>query len=65
VDDLVLVADDVPALDAALLSGRTLVEAAPASAARLAYQQLAQRLDGGVADARRSSRRRRRRTVVA
>jgi MinD-like ATPase involved in chromosome partitioning or flagellar assembly len=65
VDDLVLVPDDVPALDAALLSGRTLVEAAPASAARLAYQQLAQRLAGGAADARRRSRRRRRRTVVA
>jgi MinD-like ATPase involved in chromosome partitioning or flagellar assembly len=65
VDDLVLVPDDVPALDAALLSGRTLVEAAPASAARMAYQQLAQRLDGGAAAARRRSRRRRRRTVVA
>jgi MinD-like ATPase involved in chromosome partitioning or flagellar assembly len=67
VDDLVLVPDDVPALDAALLLGRTLVEAAPASAARLAYQQLAQRLDGPAEQASRQSRRRRRgrRTVVA
>jgi MinD-like ATPase involved in chromosome partitioning or flagellar assembly len=65
VDDLVLVPEDVPALDAALLSGRTLLEAAPTSPARLAYQQLALRLDGGAADARRRSRRRRRRTVVA
>jgi Flp pilus assembly CpaE family ATPase len=65
VDDVVLVPDDVPALDAALLSGRTLAEASPGSPARLAYQQLAQRLSGGQATTQRRSRRRRRRTVSA
>ena len=42
--DAVLIPDDVPALDAALLAGRTLSEAAPSSAARAAYLALAQRL---------------------
>jgi MinD-like ATPase involved in chromosome partitioning or flagellar assembly len=65
VDDVVLVPDDVPGLDAALLSGRTLAEASPGSPARLAYQQLAQRLSGGPATTQRRSRRRRRRTVSA
>lgn len=42
VTDPVLVPDDVPALDAALLAGRTLAEAAPTSPARQAYVALAQ-----------------------
>ena len=46
VSDVVLIPDDVPALDAALLTGRTLSEAAPSSAARAAYLALAQRLAG-------------------
>jgi MinD-like ATPase involved in chromosome partitioning or flagellar assembly len=44
VDDVLLVPEDVPALDAALLSGRTLLEAAPSSPARQTYQALAARL---------------------
>jgi MinD-like ATPase involved in chromosome partitioning or flagellar assembly len=65
VSDVVVVPEDVAAMDAALLSGRTLVEAAPGSPARLAYQQLAVRLAGGPAAVRGRSRRRRRRTVRA
>ncbi len=67
VDDPVLVPHDVPALDAALLSGRTLAEAAPASPARAAYRGLAHRLAGvGVPDRHRGRTRARgrlRRTV--
>ncbi len=48
VHDAVLVPDDGPALDAALLTGRTLAERAPGSTARAAYLELARRLtDGG------------------
>ena len=65
VDDLVLVPEDVPALDAALLAGRTLNESAPASAARLAYQRLAQRLAGVPEPVQRRGRARVRRTVMA
>jgi MinD-like ATPase involved in chromosome partitioning or flagellar assembly len=64
VDDVVLVPDDVAGLAAALLSGRTLAEAAPRSPARLVYQQLAHRLAGEAVPAPRRSRRRRR-TVMA
>jgi Mrp family chromosome partitioning ATPase len=46
VDQAVLVPDDVPALDTALLHGRTLVEAAPASPARAAYRELVHELAG-------------------
>jgi Flp pilus assembly CpaE family ATPase len=63
VDDVLLVPDDVPALDAALLSGRTLVEAAAGSPAQLAYEALAHRLSGRAPSAHRT--RRRRRTVRA
>jgi MinD-like ATPase involved in chromosome partitioning or flagellar assembly len=65
VDDLVLVPEDVPALDAALLAGRTLSESAPASAARLAYQRLAQRLADVPEPVQRRGRARVRRTVMA
>lgn len=69
VEEPLLVPQDVPALDAALLSGRTLVEAAPGSAARLAYAALARDLTGVAAVTERRSRRRAvrrsRRTVVA
>lgn len=44
VRDVHLVPDDRPALDAAMLAGRTLVETAPASPARLALAALAERL---------------------
>lgn len=44
VEDAVLVPDDRPALDAALLAGRTLTEAAPRSPARRALAGLAERL---------------------
>ena len=44
VRDVVLVPDDRPAADAALLAGRTLTEAAPSSPARLALADLAHRL---------------------
>jgi Flp pilus assembly CpaE family ATPase len=46
VDDPVLVPDDRPALDAALLAGRTLTEWAPTSPARLAVAELATELVG-------------------
>jgi len=44
VEDVVLVPDDRPATDAALLAGRTLTETAPGSPARLALADLAARL---------------------
>ncbi len=46
VADAVFVPDDVPALDAALLAGRTLTESAPGSRARHAFAGLAARLAG-------------------
>ena len=46
VDDPVLVPDDGPALDAALLAGRTLTEWAPGSPARVAHLELATRIGG-------------------
>ncbi|RPF25839.1 AAA family ATPase [Georgenia muralis] len=46
VTDAVIVPDDRPATDRALLQGRTLAEVAPSSAARLALEQLARRLAG-------------------
>lgn len=64
-----LVPQDVPALDAALLSGRTLLEVAPGSAARQAYAALARDLAGAAPAKEQRSRRRAvrrsRRTVVA
>lgn len=42
--DLVLVPEDAPALDAALLAGRTLAEHAPGSAARASVAEVAARL---------------------
>lgn len=50
VEDPVLVPDDRPACDAALLSGRTLVESAPSSPARLVLRALADRLADQLAD---------------
>jgi len=47
VEDPLLVPDDGAALDAALLAGRTLFEAAPASPAREAYRDLAQQISTG------------------
>ncbi len=44
VDDPVLVPDDAPALDAALLGGRTITESAPGSPARVAHLELAARV---------------------
>lgn len=58
VRDAVLVPDDRPACDAALLAGRTLTEAAPSSPARLTLSALAATLDG-----RPQSQRRRRRSA--
>ena len=46
VTDAIVVPDDRPAADRALLQGRTLAEVAPTSAARLALEQLARRLSG-------------------
>ncbi|WP_127131809.1 hypothetical protein [Georgenia sp. SYP-B2076] len=46
VGDAVLVPDDRPALDKAVLHGRTLTQAAPSSAARAALHELARRLVG-------------------
>ncbi|GAA1643917.1 AAA family ATPase [Georgenia ruanii] len=46
VTDAVLVPDDRPAVDRAVLHGRTLTDAAPGSPARLALQRLAARLAG-------------------
>ena len=46
VEDVVLVPHDVPALDRALVAGRTLAESAPDSPARLALQRLAGELVG-------------------
>lgn len=65
VDDIVVVPEDVPALDAALLAGRTLVESAPDSPARLAFRELAWRLAGEPQVVPTRARRRPRRTVVA
>lgn len=66
VRDAVLVPDDRPALDAALLAGRTLTEHAPTSPARLALARMAADLvataaGGRAADDRTPGRRRRRR----
>ncbi|PZR51542.1 hypothetical protein DNL40_15995 [Xylanimonas oleitrophica] len=47
-EDVVVVPDDQPALDAALLAGRTLAEHAPASPARTAIAAVAERLRAGV-----------------
>jgi hypothetical protein len=52
ISDPVLVPDDRAALDAALLAGRTLTEAAPASPARLALARLAVELDSAVGPGR-------------
>ena len=58
VSDPILVPDDRGGLDAALLAGRTLTEAAPASPARLALARLAARLaDTAGPDARRDGHR--------
>ncbi|WP_447924891.1 AAA family ATPase [Georgenia muralis] len=46
VTDAVIIPDDRPATDRALLQGRTLAEVAPTSAARLALEQVARRLAG-------------------
>lgn len=46
VGDAVIVPDDRPALDRAVLQGRTLTQVAPASPARRAIQELAHRLAG-------------------
>jgi len=46
VGDAVVVPDDRPALDRAVLQGRTLTQVAPASPARRAIQELAHRLAG-------------------
>jgi MinD-like ATPase involved in chromosome partitioning or flagellar assembly len=59
VQRIVVVPDDRPAVDAALLKGQTLAEAAPTSAVRLAIARLAADLAGVAA----SSRPRRRRRV--
>jgi MinD-like ATPase involved in chromosome partitioning or flagellar assembly len=48
VHDLVLVPDDRPACDAAMLAGRSITEVAPQSPARRALAQLATELHGGV-----------------
>ncbi|HET8614909.1 MAG TPA: hypothetical protein VFL94_05225 [Actinomycetales bacterium] len=63
VEDMVLVPHDVTTLDAALLAGRTLAEAAPDAPVRAAYQLLAQRLTGEPASLSQRPRTRRRRTV--
>lgn len=57
VSDPILVPDDGPALDAALLAGRTLAEAAPTSPARVAYAGLAATLLGERARPRGRARR--------
>lgn len=44
IDDVHVLPDDGPALDAAVLAGRTLAEHAPSSAARLAFAELADRV---------------------
>lgn len=59
VHDVLLVPHDVAALDAALASGRTLAEAAPASPVRTALLGLARDLAGAPAPIRTSHRRRR------
>jgi Flp pilus assembly CpaE family ATPase len=46
VADALIVPDDRPALDRAVLQGRTLTQVAPTSPARRAVEQLAQRLSG-------------------
>jgi Flp pilus assembly CpaE family ATPase len=56
VGDLVVVPDDRPALDAAMLAGRTLSESAPASPARQALAGLARQLAGRAPGARRARR---------
>lgn len=61
VEDPLLVPDDRPALDAALLAGRTLTESAPASPARRAIAELAQSLALQVSDETSATRRRSRR----
>ncbi|MFL6100388.1 MAG: CpaE family protein [Actinomycetales bacterium] len=58
VEDPVLVPDDRPALDAALLAGRTLTESAPGSPARRAIADLAQLLAVQVCDETPATRRR-------
>jgi MinD-like ATPase involved in chromosome partitioning or flagellar assembly len=60
--DPVLIPDDLAAMDAALLAGRTLREVAPASPARQAYQRLAGMVAGpGPTEARATGGRSRRR----
>jgi Flp pilus assembly CpaE family ATPase len=58
VEDPLLVPDDHPALDAALLAGRTLTESAPGSPARRAIADLAQSLAVQVSDETSATRRR-------
>ncbi|WP_454084849.1 AAA family ATPase [Georgenia sp. Marseille-Q6866] len=55
----VLVPDDRPALDRAVLRGATLAEVAPGSRARTALRDLAERVAGPAADSRAGRRRRR------
>jgi Flp pilus assembly CpaE family ATPase len=57
IDQLAFVPDDRDVLDAAMLAGRTLVEHAPASAARGAIAELAHQVVGIPAPVRRRSRR--------
>lgn len=57
IDHLAFVPDDRAVLDAAMLAGRTLVEHAPSSAARLAIAELAHQVVGIPAPVRRRGRR--------
>lgn len=57
IDHLAFVPDDRAVLDAAMLAGRTLVEHAPSSAARLAIAELAHEVAGIPAPVRRRGRR--------
>jgi Flp pilus assembly CpaE family ATPase len=49
VDDLMLVPDDRPACDAAMLAGRLLIEAVPTSSARRPLRDLAHALEAELA----------------
>jgi MinD-like ATPase involved in chromosome partitioning or flagellar assembly len=65
VHGVLLVPDDVPTMDAALLAGRTLLEAAPGSPCRIAYRDLARTVLGEPPADEQRTRRARRRTVRA
>lgn len=60
IGDVLVVPDDRPALDKALLAGASLAETAPRSAARAALAELAATVTGGRAQTSRGRRRRRR-----